>query len=152
MAEAIGRLDSARPASPRARLKAAASNLACSPSPTSSTRSAAIPVSECNSQLLPSLPLTFTRLPGYPLFLALIQPARMVGLEEHLIWASRANVMLDLATALLVAGPDEGLAMARTLGLEALWLLRRDGALTAMGLGRFDDAAEPGHRVPACGP
>ena len=56
------------------------------------------------------------------------------------------------ATALLVAGPDEGLAMARTLGLEALWLLRRDGVLTAMGLGRFDDATEPGHRVPACGP
>lgn len=44
------------------------------------------------------------------------------------------------ATALLVAGPDEGLALARRMGLEALWLLRRDGALAAMGLGRFGDA------------
>ena len=39
-----------------------------------------------------------------------------------------------------MAGPDEGLALARRMGLEALWLLRRDGALAAMGLGRFGDA------------
>lgn len=72
---------------------------------------------------LPSLPLTFTRLPGYPLFLALIQPARMVGLEEHLIWASRANVMLDLATALLVAAIGRRLRMgqlAQLLGFAAV--------------------------------
>ncbi len=41
------------------------------------------------------------------------------------------------ATALLVAGPGEGLALAQRLGLEALWLLRRGGALVQLGLGRF---------------
>ncbi|MGE4244126.1 FAD:protein FMN transferase [Ramlibacter sp.] len=41
------------------------------------------------------------------------------------------------ATALLVAGPGEGLALARRLGLDALWLLRRDGRLVELGLGRF---------------
>ena len=41
------------------------------------------------------------------------------------------------ATALLVAGPGDGLVMAQRLGLEALWLLRREGALVEMGLGRF---------------
>jgi thiamine biosynthesis lipoprotein len=41
------------------------------------------------------------------------------------------------ATALLVAGPGEGLVMAQRLGLEALWLLRREGALVEVGLGRF---------------
>src|SRR5574337_480307 len=45
------------------------------------------------------------------------------------------------ATALLVAGPGEGLALARRIGLEALWLLRRDGALVALGLGRFGDSS-----------
>src|SRR5690606_16080888 len=45
------------------------------------------------------------------------------------------------ATALLVAGPGEGLAMAHRLGLEALWLLRREGALVEVGLGRFGGAA-----------
>lgn len=41
------------------------------------------------------------------------------------------------ATALLVAGPGEGLALAHRLGLEALWLLRREGTLVQMGSGRF---------------
>ncbi len=41
------------------------------------------------------------------------------------------------ATALLVAGPGEGLALAQRMGLEALWLLRREGALVSLGLGRF---------------
>lgn len=49
------------------------------------------------------------------------------------------------ATALLVAGPSEGLALAQRMGLEALWLMRRDGALVAMGLGRFSDAPIPEH-------
>lgn len=44
------------------------------------------------------------------------------------------------ATALLVVGPGEGLAMAQRMGLEALWLLRRDGALVTVGLGRFGTA------------
>lgn len=48
------------------------------------------------------------------------------------------------ATALLVAGPAEGLALAQRQGLEALWLLRRDGRWTELGLGRFASAgAEP---------
>lgn len=41
------------------------------------------------------------------------------------------------ATALLVAGPDEGLAMAQRMGLDVLFLLRRDEGLVELGLGRF---------------
>ncbi len=41
------------------------------------------------------------------------------------------------ATALLVAGPGEGLAMAQRMGLEVLFLLRRPQGLVEMGLGRF---------------
>ena len=45
------------------------------------------------------------------------------------------------ATALLVAGPGEGLAMAQRMGLDALFLLRRAEGLVEMGLGRFGGAA-----------
>ncbi len=45
------------------------------------------------------------------------------------------------ATALLVAGPGEGLALAQRLGLEVLFLLRRAGRLVELGLGRFDARA-----------
>ena len=41
------------------------------------------------------------------------------------------------ATALLVAGPGEGLALAQRMGLEVLFLLRRPEGLVEMGLGRF---------------
>ena len=41
------------------------------------------------------------------------------------------------ATALLVAGPGEGLALAQRMGLDALFLLRRAEGLVEMGLGRF---------------
>lgn len=41
------------------------------------------------------------------------------------------------ATALLVAGPSEGLSMAQRMGLEALFMLRRSEGLVEMGLGRF---------------
>ena len=53
-----------------------------------------------------------------------------------------ANCMLAdaWATALLVAGAAQGLALAQRHGLEALWLLRRGGALVELGLGRFDGA------------
>lgn len=44
------------------------------------------------------------------------------------------------ATALLVAGPGEGLALGHRLGLEALWLVRRAEDLTEIGLGRFSGA------------
>ena len=45
------------------------------------------------------------------------------------------------ATALLVAGPGEGLALAQRRGLEALFLLRRPEGLAEMGLGRFGPSA-----------
>ena len=41
------------------------------------------------------------------------------------------------ATALLVAGPEEGLAMAQRMGLDAMFLLRRAEGLVEVGLGRF---------------
>ena len=41
------------------------------------------------------------------------------------------------ATALLVSGPSAGMALAQRMGLEALWLLRREGSLVELGLGRF---------------
>lgn len=41
------------------------------------------------------------------------------------------------ATALLVAGPGEGLVMAQRVGLEVLFLLRRAEGLIELGLGRF---------------
>ena len=41
------------------------------------------------------------------------------------------------ATALLVAGPDEGLAMAQRMGLDVLFLLRRAEGLIELGLGRL---------------
>ena len=41
------------------------------------------------------------------------------------------------ATALLVAGPSEGLAMAQRMGLDALFLLRCAEGLAEMGMGRF---------------
>ncbi|MBX3694322.1 MAG: FAD:protein FMN transferase [Steroidobacteraceae bacterium] len=46
------------------------------------------------------------------------------------------------ATALLVAGPNDGPAMAQRLGLEALWLLRREDTLVEMGSGRFDSRVD----------
>ncbi len=45
------------------------------------------------------------------------------------------------ATALLVAGPGEGLALAQRMGLDALFLLRRAEGLVEMGLGRFGASA-----------
>ncbi len=53
------------------------------------------------------------------------------------------------ATALLVAGPGEGLAMAQRMGLEALFLLRRPEGLVEMGLGRFNGAIKPASGNPA---
>jgi thiamine biosynthesis lipoprotein len=46
------------------------------------------------------------------------------------------------ATALLVAGPDEGLAMAQRMRIDVLFLLRRAEALTEVGLGRFGKSAD----------
>jgi thiamine biosynthesis lipoprotein len=46
------------------------------------------------------------------------------------------------ATALLVAGPDEGLAMAQRMGMDVLFLLRRAEGLVETGLGRFGSSAD----------
>lgn len=48
------------------------------------------------------------------------------------------------ATALLVAGPGEGLGMAQRRGLEALFLLRRPEGLVEIGLGRFGSSESRG--------
>jgi thiamine biosynthesis lipoprotein len=46
------------------------------------------------------------------------------------------------ATALLVAGPDDGPAMAQRMGLDVLFLFRREDGLAEMGLGRFGTSAD----------
>ena len=46
------------------------------------------------------------------------------------------------ATALLVAGPGEGLAMAQRVGLDVLFLLRRTEGVVEVGLGRFGAMAD----------
>ena len=51
----------------------------------------------------PPAPLAFTRLPGYPLFLAFIaQPSLPLTLEQHLLWATRWNALLDVASGVLI--------------------------------------------------
>jgi thiamine biosynthesis lipoprotein len=51
------------------------------------------------------------------------------------------------ATALLVAGPDEGLAMAQRMGMDVLFLLRRSEGLVEVGLGRFGRSADRSNLV-----
>jgi len=46
------------------------------------------------------------------------------------------------ATALLVAGPGEGLSLAQRMGLDALFLLRRVEGLVEKGSGRFGSASD----------
>jgi hypothetical protein len=51
----------------------------------------------------PPAPPSFTRLPGYPLFLALVAVREApLSVEAHLRRATRANVLLDGGTAILV--------------------------------------------------
>lgn len=53
----------------------------------------------------PPTPLGFTRMPGYPLFLAYAAVrAAPVSIQEHLRRATAANLVLDAGTAGLVAG------------------------------------------------
>ncbi|EJC60878.1 hypothetical protein QWA_17830 [Alcaligenes faecalis subsp. faecalis NCIB 8687] len=60
-------------------------------------------------------------------------------------WARTTMISDDPAKALgpvspeklLVSGND-GMALAQSLGIEALWLLRRDNRLTTVGLGTSD--------------
>ena len=55
------------------------------------------------------------------------------------------------ATALLVAGPGDGLALAQRMGLEALFLVRREGRWVEMGLGRFAAVLDGGGPAVAWG-
>jgi 4-amino-4-deoxy-L-arabinose transferase-like glycosyltransferase len=50
----------------------------------------------------PPAPLTHSRLPGYPLFLAFLVDRGPLPQSEHVVRATRANVLLDLGTAVLV--------------------------------------------------
>lgn len=51
------------------------------------------------------------------------------------------------ATALLVAGPDEGPAMAQRMGMDVLFLLRRPECLVEVALGRFGRSADRSNLV-----
>jgi thiamine biosynthesis lipoprotein len=46
------------------------------------------------------------------------------------------------ATALLVAGLEQGLVMAQRRGIEVLFLVRRPAGLVEVGLGRFNDCSD----------
>ena len=60
------------------------------------------------------------------------------------VLASRCMHADAWATALLVAGPGEGLALAQRMRLDVLFLLRgADGSLAEMGLGRFGSSSRP---------
>lgn len=65
----------------------------------------------------PPAPLSYTRLPGYPLFMALVSggPGREVSFNRHLRCATLWNVAFDCLTALLL------LVSARLLGLPRPW-------------------------------
>ena len=48
-------------------------------------------------------PLAWSRLPGYPVFLALIAVRKApLGLDSHLVRATQANALLDVMTAIVV--------------------------------------------------
>jgi hypothetical protein len=77
----------------------------------------------------PSLPLSYSRLPGYPLFMFLVSP-RPIGMGTHIWRAVHWNVAFDTATALLLlfAARAAGLRRAWTaalfvLALPTLWLM-----------------------------
>ncbi len=64
------------------------------------------------------------------------------GVASVTVLASSCMQADAWATALLVAGPDEGLAMAQRMGVDVLYLLRRGERLIELGLGRFGRAAD----------
>lgn len=59
------------------------------------------------------------------------------GVASVTVLASNCMSADAWATALLVAGPAEGMALAQRMGLEALFLLRREARWVELGLGRF---------------
>lgn len=78
--------------------------------------------------------------------LAHTMDARRVGpvnntVASVTVLASRCMHADAWATALLVAGPADGLALAQRMGLDTLFLVRRAEALVEMGLGRFGTSA-----------
>jgi FAD:protein FMN transferase len=64
------------------------------------------------------------------------------GVASVTVLASSCMQADAWATALLVAGPDEGLAMAQRMGMDVLFVLRRGDRLIELGLGRFGRAAK----------
>ena len=67
----------------------------------------------------PPAPLSYSRLPGYPVFMAVVSggPARNVSLNRHLRCATLWNVGFDGLTALLL------FAVVRSLGLPRPWII-----------------------------
>ncbi len=65
----------------------------------------------------PPAPPQFSRLPGYPLFLAAVTHEAPLPLGPHLRRATVANVFLDLGSALLIFG----IVRRRRLGLGTAW-------------------------------
>ncbi len=63
------------------------------------------------------------------------------GVASVTVLASSCMQADAWATALLVAGPGEGLAMAQRMGMDVLFLLRRATGLIEVGFGRFGRAA-----------
>ncbi|WP_277372290.1 FAD:protein FMN transferase [Pseudomonas sp. AA-38] len=59
------------------------------------------------------------------------------GMASVTVLASTCMDADAWATALLVAGPDEGAILAKRYSLEALMLLRRENGLVEVGFGRF---------------
>ncbi|HWE28700.1 MAG TPA: hypothetical protein VHB97_11905 [Polyangia bacterium] len=64
----------------------------------------------------PPLPLSFSRLPGYPVFLWLTSLGQPLVIDEHIARAVRWNVAFDVGTALLL------LLAARAAGMRRAWL------------------------------
>jgi hypothetical protein len=74
--------------------------------------------------LSPMAKPTYTRLPGYPLFLAYVAVRKVpLAMEAHLVRATRANVVLDVATALGLALLVWELTKRRSLVIAAAALV-----------------------------
>lgn len=72
----------------------------------------------------PPQALTYSRLPGYPLFLAHVAVRKApLSLDQHLRQATRANVALDVGTALLVCLIAIKLGLSAWVGVLAAALL-----------------------------
>lgn len=63
------------------------------------------------------------------------------GVASVTVLASTCMLADAWATALLVAGMDEGLAMAQRMGIDVLFLVRRAGGWMEVGLGRLGGSA-----------